>query len=124
MSCDDDEGSGNTQQAPLSWLEARKAERVRGNKTPAYRELLSKELDTYVAEPYAPENSNPLTWWRAHHSKYPSLAVVARAYLGIPATSVACERTFSKCGRVCSERRSLLSPQHVEQLVFLASNLA
>ena len=74
-------------------------------------------------EPNVPEDSNSLNWWRDNYSKYPSVAVVARVYLGIPATSVASERVFSKYGRVYSERRSLLSPQHVEQLVCLANNL-
>ena len=59
-----------------------------------------------------------------NQSQYPTLAVVARSYLSIPSTSVASERVFSKCGRVCSERRSLLSPEHVEQLVFLSQNLS
>ena len=77
----------------------------------------------YMNEPNLPEDSNPLNWWRDNYSKYPSVAVVARAFWGISATSVASERVFSKCGRVCSERRSLLSPQHVEQLVCLANNL-
>lgn len=122
MSCDDDEGSGS-RQSSANWLEAKKAEKARSTNIPTNRDRLFKELEQYLAEPNAPETSNPLDWWRNYQSKYPSIAVVARAYLGIPATSVASERVFSKCGRVCSERRSLLSPQHVEQLVFLANNL-
>jgi len=38
--------------------------------------------------------------------------------------SVASERVFSKCGRVCSDRRASLKHQHVEHLVFLSHNLA
>ncbi len=104
-------------------IEANKAEKARCVKVPANRELLSKELDdAFIAEP-SQQDCNPLGWWNGHRLKYPSVAAVARVYLGIPATSVASERVFSKCGRVCSERRSLLTPQHIEQLVFLAHNL-
>ena len=48
----------------------------------------------YMNEPNVPEDSNPLNWWRDNYSKYPSVAVVARAFWGIPATSVASERVF------------------------------
>lgn len=125
MSCDDDEGSGagKRQQSTANWLEMKKAEKARSTNRSTEQDLLTKELDSYLEEPNVPEEINPLSWWRTNKSKYPSVALVARAYLGIPATSVASERVFSKCGRVCSERRSLLSPQHIEQLVFLAQNL-
>jgi len=56
------------------------------------------------------------------HGKF-CVAEVAMSVLGIPATSVASERLFSKCGLVISDRRSSLSQQHVEQLVFLSQNL-
>ena len=52
------------------------------------------ELDMYMNEPNVPEDSNPLNWWRDNYSKYPSVAVVARAFLGIPATSVAIVSDF------------------------------
>ena len=52
-----------------------------------------------------------------------SVAEVAMSVLGIPATSVVSERLFSKYDLVISDRRSSLSPQHVEQLVFLSQNL-
>ena len=34
----------------------------------------------YMNEPNVPEDSNPLNWWRDNYSKYPSVAVVARAF--------------------------------------------
>ena len=63
--------------------------------------------------------------WPSNQSRYPLVTAVAMACLGIPVTSVASERVLSNCGRVCTERsRSLLSPQHVEQLTVLASEEA
>lgn len=122
MSCDD--GSENIQEpAPQNWLEAKKAAKARSATRLTDRERLVKELDSFLDEPNEAEDSNPLKWWQTNQSKYPTVAVVARMFLCIPATSVASERVFSKCGRVCSERRSLLSPQHVEHLVFLSQNI-
>ena len=40
------------------------------------------ELDMYMNKPNVPEDSNPLNWWRDNYSKYPSVAVVARAFGG------------------------------------------
>jgi hypothetical protein len=120
MSCElDDQG----QQSTVSWLEARKAEKARSSTIHTERETLTKELESYMEEPNILEHSNPFQYWAENKAKYPTVAMVARAYLGIPATSVASERVFSRCGLVCSDRRSSLSPQHVEELVFLSQNL-
>lgn len=123
MSCDDDHKSTSKSH---NWLEVKKAEKARSAGRPSDRERLVKELDSFLEEPNEAEDANPFTWWQVNQSQYPTLAVVARSYLGIPSTSVANESVFSKCGRVCSERRSLLilSPEHVEQLVFLSQNLS
>ena len=67
----------------------------------------------YINEPNVPEDSNPLNWWRDNYSKYPSVAVVAWAFLGIPATSVASERVlFLNVGEYAlTELSSLLTSQ-------------
>lgn len=111
------------QSAVPNWLELKKAEKSRSTTQVSDRERMAKELDNFLDEPNETENSDPFEWWRSNQFRYPTVAVVARLYLGIPATSVASERIFSKCSRVCSERRSVLSPAHVEQLVFLSHNL-
>ena len=90
---------------------------------PSDREKLEAELDKFLSEPNTDENSNPYQWWASNQAAHPSIAEVARQYLSIPATSVASERVFSKCGLVASDRRASLSAQHVEQLVFLSHNL-
>ena len=111
------------QSAIPNWLELKKAEKSRSTTQVSDRERMAKELGNFLDEPNEAENSDPFEWWRSNQFKYPTVAVVARLYLGIPVTSVASERIFSKCSRVCSERRSVLSPAHVEQLVFLSHNL-
>jgi hypothetical protein len=122
MQCDGDDDSA-PKHRPTNWLDMKKAEKARNCTRPAHHDKLRAELDSYLAEPFIEENVNSYSWWRDNQLKYPAVAVVARAHLGIPATSVASERVFSKCGRVCAERRSLLSPQHVQQLVFLSKNM-
>jgi hypothetical protein len=44
-------------------------------------------------------------------------------YLIIPATSAACERVFSSDGLILEDRRSRLSNEHVNMLIFLYKNL-
>ena len=39
-----------------------------------------------------------LHWWRDHQLQYPNLSVMARQYLGVPATSASVERLFSVVG--------------------------
>ena len=39
-----------------------------------------------------------LNWWRDHQLQYPNLSVMARQYLGVPATSASVERLFSVVG--------------------------
>ena len=50
---------------------------------------------------------------------WPSLSQVARALIGIPATSTSSERAFSLAGRTLEERRTQLSPHSVDGLLFL-----
>lgn len=79
----------------------------------------SIEVMSYLQEPREAKTVNPYTWWKTANAKYPNLAKVAAEYLPIPATQAASERLFSAAGNIVTARREALSPQHVEQLVFL-----
>ncbi|KAK0134264.1 Zinc finger BED domain-containing protein 4 [Merluccius polli] len=48
---------------------------------------------------------------------------LAKNYLSIPATSVSSEHVFSTAGDIVPAQRSLLHPDHVDQLIFLKKNL-
>jgi hypothetical protein len=37
-------------------------------------------------------NTDPLEWWAANEINFPALSVMARQYLGVPATSASAER--------------------------------
>ena len=59
-----------------------------------------------------------LEWWKSHQTEFPLLANLAKTYLCIPGTSVPSERVFSTAGDIVRSERSVLSPEHVDQLVF------
>lgn len=122
--CDGDEVVTNcsSPEGQQNWLQKKKAKKAASS---AFCSLatMGEEFDKYCAESCEPEQSNPFLWWAGNKTKYPNVAAVSRQYLSVPATSVASERIFSKCGLICSERRAALTPEHVEQLVFLSQNL-
>lgn len=66
-------------------------------------------------------NECPLKWWATEGKKFRNLQMLARKFLGRPATSVPAERVFSKSGEILSAKRSLLKPDVVNKLVFLSS---
>ena len=70
------------------------------------------ELERYLALPQD-ENVDPLLWWRAHSGEFPTLSLIARDYLAIQATSVACEQAFSVAGNTISKPRNRLHPETV-----------
>ena len=96
------------------------------NQTTSGRSPLSTEVETefekFLTEPCQPRQSDPLEWWRVNGCRFPSLANAARRYLSAPPTSVSSERLFSTAGNVCSDKRSCLSSENVERLVFLKAN--
>ncbi|KAK7124043.1 hypothetical protein R3I93_022218 [Phoxinus phoxinus] len=82
-----------------------------------------EEVCMYLEAPSLPLTDDPLEWWSTNHHVYPLLAKLAKRYLCIPGTSVAAERVFSTVGDIVSAQRSTLTPQHVDQRVFLHKNL-
>jgi uncharacterized membrane protein len=80
------------------------------------------EVQRYVEESILGRQQDPLLWWIKHQHSYPTLSKLVVRKFNMLATSVPCERVFSKAGNVVSERRSRLSSQHVEKLLFLNSN--
>lgn len=60
-----------------------------------------------------------IQFWRSNSAKWPKLAAVARTILPIPATETSSERVFSTAGRILEERRTQLSAEAVDNLMFL-----
>jgi hypothetical protein len=77
------------------------------------------EVARFLTEPRIDIKADPLEWWRANNARYPTIAVQARIYLAIPATTAPSERLFSHGAIIVNKRRSRLNPETVETLTFL-----
>jgi len=69
-----------------------------------------EEFDRYLALP-CDDNVEPLLWWRAHFQEFPTLGIMARDYLSIQATSVACEQAFSVASNTITRTRNRMLPE-------------
>ena len=67
-------------------------------------------------------NGNLFQWWQKNSAPFPNLSILARRFLCITATSSNNDRSFSTAGRVKDKRRQTLSPEHVDDLLFLHDN--
>jgi hypothetical protein len=64
------------------------------------------------------EEYNPLSFWKKMHSSYPILSKEAARVFGVPTSSAAVEREFSLAGNIITQKRSKLSPDAVNDMVF------
>ena len=78
------------------------------------------ELEAYLALPQVKmkSDSEMLQWWEEHEGEYPNVAVMARQYLGCPATSAAVERLFSKVGIAFSKKAKSSSANTLASKMF------
>ncbi len=80
------------------------------------------EFVMYENEKEIGRNENPLEWWRLNKSKYPRISKMAYRYLSIMASSAPSERMFSASGHLTSDKRSRLTPDNANLLLFLNKN--
>ena len=80
------------------------------------------ELSEYV-NMNVPKDTIMMQFWRDNSKVLPNIFLVACRVLCIPASSAASERVFSTAGRVLEKRRTSLSPNTVNHLLFLHSNM-
>ncbi|XP_041735582.1 zinc finger BED domain-containing protein 4-like [Coregonus clupeaformis] len=81
------------------------------------------EVQHYLSDPYLNRVENPMHYWEKHSKVYPHLFQLARKYLSVPASSVPCERIFTKAGDVFNKKRSCLSMKAAEQIMLLNKGL-
>lgn len=81
------------------------------------------EVDKYLREPIIRRHEDPLNWWNIHKALYPRLFIMVQKRLCVPATSIPCERLFSKAGLVITERRNRMLAKKSSQVLFLNQNL-
>lgn len=80
------------------------------------------ELDKFLMEPLLERHEDPLAWWDQRKTIYPHLYRVVLKRLCIPASSVPCERVFSKAGQILTEKRCRLGASKLSQILFLNNN--
>ena len=81
------------------------------------------EIQAYLnSHPTAEEEENPLVFWQHSHSRFPSIAAVARKYLSLTASSVPVECMFSTIGLLANGKRSSLSPTSINYICFIHDN--
>ena len=67
-------------------------------------------------------NDNPLQFWKTHQQVFPNLAVLARNYLCLSASSVPVEEMFSSTGILLNQKRSSMAPCRANVVSFLHDN--
>lgn len=76
----------------------------------------------YTQESVINTKDDPLKWWQENSHHYPYLAKIFKCCFPMVATSVPCERVFSKAGLLITDRRTRLKPNKVQQIMFLKEN--
>ena len=82
----------------------------------------SVEIARYLAFMDVGQTGDCLKFWKCHTSDFPILAQVAQTYLATSASSVPVESMFSTCGLVMNSRRSALSADKLNKIVFIHDN--
>jgi len=83
------------------------------------------ELAAYLALPQIDWQTewDGLTWWEQNAKKFPNLSVMARQYLGCPASSATVERLFSQVGIAFSKLRKSAEPSTIADILFTKLNV-
>ncbi|OCB88219.1 hypothetical protein A7U60_g4624 [Sanghuangporus baumii] len=92
-----------------------------GNKPPS----LADELDEYFAMKVEISRTigEPVKWWAARRSQFPSLSQLARDIHCIPGSAVAVERIFSSGRDTIALRRSSLKPGTISDLMVVKHSM-
>ena len=83
------------------------------------------ELAAYLSLPQIPNTSEwaGLKWWEAQAAKFPNLSVMARQYLGCPASSATVERLFSAVGIAFSHKGKNAKADTLADIIFAKTNV-
>ena len=83
---------------------------------------VKKEIEDCIKLLLLDTESDPLQWWKVHMAVLLTMTNLVWKYLSMCASSSASERMFSCTGNIVSKNRTLLKPDKVNMLGFLAKN--
>jgi len=72
------------------------------------------EVQNYLDDALVPRTENPFEWWKKNFYNFPHLSILVRKFFCCQATSVPCERVFSKTGLIINDRRCNLKTEKVK----------
>ncbi|EFN65135.1 Zinc finger BED domain-containing protein 1, partial [Camponotus floridanus] len=84
-----------------------------------HQDEIPTDLKHYLNQPMIDRRENSMRYWINFASVYPTLSIIAKKYLAIVGTSVPSERLFSRAGNILTDSRNRLSPDHLQELLFL-----
>lgn len=98
------------------------------NKKPAFFEsfisfdeheeiTIESELSRYLKHPIKQNIDNVNRWWLEHELVYPTLFKFYLKYSCVPASSASSERDFSTSGNILTDKRSVMLPSNVNDLI-------
>lgn len=80
------------------------------------------ELDRYIYQPVTCK-VDPYDWWLKHRTIFPRLFELFLKFSCIPASSASSERVFSTNGNIITDKRSMILPDNVNDLVVMRNKL-
>ena len=83
------------------------------------RGIVKDELETYLGHNPPPAGQNMLEFWKSQKSILPKLSSVAKKVLGTTASSTSSEQLFSHAGLILTEKRTSLSAEKLDDLLFV-----
>ena len=82
----------------------------------------NNETESYFNERCIPANAKPLSYWRDNAHRLPGLALLARRFLNVTASSAPVERLFSTAGKMFRPDRARLTDRQFKILMYNKCN--
>ncbi len=104
----------------LSQVAAGKAKSVVPTSTDFFQ-----ELENYFNLQFSEKEleASPLNFWKSNADRFPTLSIIARKVLGLPASSGSVERLFSVAGGIKRARRASIKVATMERLLCLRDDM-
>jgi hypothetical protein len=94
--------------------------RASRHQTAGEADASEQEFQDYLQAPRISAANDPLEWWKANRTRFPTLFPMAKSFLGCPATTAELERVFSKAGKLHDDQRKSVLDVTLEQQLFAA----